>query len=197
MIGLIEILGGGCITKKRLLTILAIVSLFFVVAVGTFFAVFGSDMPAWVTREWQRVYIPAFGLRRLPVRVPTEWNVEEEDGILYITDKPRAYGDYTIYIVGASGRNGLPHALHEVFEGIERGDVLRVISSGTGFAFVYFVEYTVNGVQQVHYEIILQNYTMFVLNPEVVDEWHADQIRRTFLLSNYLDLISRAPASDD
>ena len=142
-----------------------------------------SSTPDRITREWQTVTINALGT----FRVPMEWNVEEQDGILYITDKPRVYGDYTIYIVGAVEFK-VGFRLHELFEGVERGDTLR--SHGfTNPADLLWVEYTVNGVKQEHYLINLCNfemgeyavsYALFVWNRDTVNEWLVRQIAKTF-----------------
>ena len=142
------------------------------------------DLPERVTNEWQTIAITGLGT----FRVPMEWNVEEHDDILYITDKPMLYGNYTIYMVGAS-LNRVDFPLHELFEGVERGDILRSIASGTRPAYIYFVEYSVNGTNQVHYEIRFTHsqrdgsvyYILFIWNRDVVDEWHIKQIARTFL----------------
>jgi len=139
--------------------------------------------PDRVTKDWQPIDIYGLGTFRLP----TEWYVENQDGILYITDKPRENGNYKIYIVGLSNRIGFP--VHEIFEGIERGETIRAIGSSTRPADLLFVEYIVNGFKQEHYVINFNNgrsherqvtYSMLVWNREVVDDWHAEQIMWTF-----------------
>jgi len=145
------------------------------------------ETPGIATRSWQDVTVTGIGT----FRVPAQWNVEEHDGILFITDRPMAEGDYAIYIVGTVAGSGIRS--HEVFEEVERGDTIR--SRGFhNFGDFSLVEYTVNGVVQEHYFIILENPSLpweisslrlFVWNREAVDSWHVQQITRTF--SRYRD----------
>jgi len=130
-----------------------------------------SGAPDRITESWQTVTIGGLGT----FQVPTEWNIEEEDGILFITDRPRADGGYTIYIIGAGDNVDIP--LHTLFEGVERGDQLRSMGFSNGGGVRVF-EYTVNGTVQEHHIISFNNfggglrrdYWMFVWNREVVDE---------------------------
>ena len=73
--------------------------------------------------DWQRVTIRGVG----SFGVPAEWNVEEHDGILFITDKPMENGGYTIHIVGATGIQP-----YRVLEGVERigSPRYRIINNG-------------------------------------------------------------------
>ena len=134
--------------------------------------------PDGVTEEWQTITITGI----VSFRVPSEWYVEEEEGILYLTDRPRADEDYVIHMVGAGGALGF--SLYELFEGIEEGRLLRSRIFSAGGA-VSLSEYTVNGVMQEHYTISYSIpsrqlfFRLFGWNREVVDEWHADQIART------------------
>jgi len=141
-----------------------------------------SSSPDRITQSWQTITISGLG----SFRVPTEWNVEEEDGILFITDRPRVDGDYVIYIVGAG--DGVRVQLHTLFDGVIRGSMLRSIGFSNGGTVSVF-EYRVNGVVQEHRVISFNNfsggerrdYWMFVWNREVVDQWHAEQIARTYI----------------
>ncbi|MCL2405329.1 MAG: hypothetical protein FWC92_07260 [Defluviitaleaceae bacterium] len=141
-----------------------------------------TSRPVRITTSWQTVAIGGLGT----FRVPTEWNVEEDErGVLFITDKPMAYGEYEIYIVGAVV--GIGFQLHEIFDGVERGDQLRSAMFRNGGGVRVF-EYGVNGVLQEHHNITFHNirererldYWMFVWNSEAVDQWHTEQIARTF-----------------
>ena len=147
----------------------------------------GRPAPDRVTEEWQTLNITGIG----SFRVPSEWNVEEdEDGVLYLTDMPRADGDYTIHMVGAS--SGIGFQLHELFDGVERGELLRSWSRSwladlDGIVSLW--EYTVNGVIQEHYSITLDNsprynYRLFGWDREAVNEWIADQIARTVAMTH-------------
>jgi len=145
--------------------------------------------PDRITESWQGVNINGIAT----FKVPTEWNVEEHNGIVFITDKPMADGGYTIYIVGASHRAGLP--LHTLFEGIEGGNLLhsRLFrrSLFTFDATLGLHEYTINGVVQEHHMISIDSFRagqrfsfgMFVWSRDVVTEWYAEQIAKTLIPS--------------
>ena len=138
--------------------------------------------PDSITEEWQTITITGIG----SFRVPSEWNVEEEDRFLYFTDRPRADGDYTIYMVGTSG--SIEFLLYELFEGVERGERLRGWIYNAG-GTVGLSEFRVDGVKQAHHTISFStgrhSYRLFGWNREVVDEWHADQIARTVRTARY------------
>ena len=142
----------------------------------------GRPAPDKITEQWQTLTITGIG----SFRVPAEWYVEEDDyGILFLTNKPRSDRDYTIHMVGA--RSGISFPLYELFDGVKSGELLRSWSSSWLFdldGIVSLQEYTVNGVRQEHYSILLSNsqrysYTLFGWNREIVNEWLADQIART------------------
>ena len=136
--------------------------------------------PHRVTETWQVVTINSIGT----FRIPSEWNVEEHDEFLYITDRTMTDGDYTIYIIG-SGRALIPS--HTSFERAKRGETMHSFGFNNG-ATVSLVEYGVNGVIQNYHEISFFNsianrvlfYELFVWSYGVVDEWYAEQIARTF-----------------
>ena len=168
--------------KKLKIFIIVILSLsllfvVFMVFFGgiTLFRHFFMSAPDRITETWQTVTISELGT----FRVPTEWNVEEHDEILYITDRPMAYGDYVIYIVGSRGTQA-----YDIFEGVERGNVLSS-HSFLNAASLFLNEYTVNGVIQEHHSMSLwsaySSYRLFVWDREVVDRWHVEQIAKSFL----------------
>ena len=143
-----------------------------------------SQAPHRITESWQTVTINSLGT----FRVPAEWNVEEHERFLYITDRPMIYGDYTIYILGAGGGIGV-HS-HTLFDEMER-DERRTIFGLNNSAVVSVVEYRVNGAIQNHRTISFNNlrgagnrdsvsYTLFVWDMETVNEWYIEQIARTF-----------------
>jgi len=141
-----------------------------------------SDPPARATRSWQVVTIAGIGT----FQVPIEWNVEEDDGVLFITNKSRANRDYTIYIVGTAVGSGIQP--HEVFDGVEQGDMLLSPFFRNGAVYLLY-EYIVDGTIQEHRLIIVENIRslhernyigLFVWNREVVDDWTVEQIARTF-----------------
>ena len=183
--------------KKKLFTTFAILYIGFAifVFVACILFILFSGMPARATRSWQDVNINGIA----SFKIPEEWNVEEHDGILFITDRPMKDGDYTIYIVGASHKIEIP--LYALFEGVERGNLIRSQS----FSRLIFIhgailsldEYTVNGVAQEHYTIRFDNsregqwfgFRVFIWNNDVVNDWYAEQIARTFIWPrNYVDL---------
>ena len=140
-----------------------------------------SQAPHRITETWQTITISYIGT----FRVPAEWNVEEHDEFLYITDKPMADGDYTIYIIGTNSRIQIPS--HASFEGMERVET-RASSVFSNGATLRLSEYTVDSAIQNHHAISFTNsstgallfYGLFVWDYEVVDEWYAEQIARTF-----------------
>ena len=169
---------------KYILIIFGSIILFLVLAVLTLWGLLHlvSDAPDRITESWQAVTISGLGT----FRVPAEWNVEQYDGILYITDRPREYGDYTIYIVGATRESGIQP--YEVFDDVKRNNFLHSLGGFNNGASISLVEYTVNGMKQEHHFISFNNmrmnasvfYSLFVWNREGVDEWTAVQIARTF-----------------
>ena len=150
-----------------------------------------TEPPDKITLEWQTVVIGGFG----SFRVPAEWNVEERDRILYITDKPLADDSCTIYIVGTSERDGIP--LQNLFIGVEwigSSRYSRLLDNG---GHLFFYDYMVNGTKQEHCTIGFDisngaggygdSYNLFVWNREVVDEYITQQIAKTVSIVGELD----------
>ena len=143
--------------------------------------VLASQPPHRITETWQTITISYIGT----FRVPTEWNVEEHDEFLYITDNPMADGDYTIYIIGTNNRIRIPS--HALFEDMERVET-RASSVFSNGAALSLSEYIVDGAIQNHHVISFTNsstgallsYGLFAWDYEVVNEWYAEQIARTF-----------------
>ena len=141
------------------------------------------DWPDKITESWQTITISGVG----SFRVPTEWSVEQQDDILYITDKPLRDGGYTIYLVGTM--QGAEVAPHEVFEGVEKGSILLSPGFDNG-SRLYSVEYLVNGeTEELHLITFLNigyvgnegnTFELLVWNRDVVDDYLAEQIAKTF-----------------
>jgi|GEM_PF-2297507 len=174
---------------KRLI-VLAIVPLILSLSNCTFID-YLEGVPDKIADSWQTVSISGVGT----FRVPTEWSVEQQDGNLYITDNPLEDGDYMIYLVGAVSRveSGAKVETkyaqpHELFEGVERGDILLSPGWSNG-ARLYLIEYLVNGIKEEHHLITLVNLSgvksndleLLVWNRDAVDEYRAEQIARTFV----------------
>ena len=168
---------------KKILSILGIIILSLSLVVLAAYVLLNalSSAPDRITESWQTITIGGLGA----FRIPAEWNVEDDDGILFITDRPRAEGDYEIYIVAAI--LGMDSQLHEVFDGAERGDLLRSIGFSNGGTVRVFDD-RINGIPQERRVISFNNfgggmrhdYWMYIVNCEVVDQWHAEQIARTY-----------------
>ena len=178
-------------TKKTLLIIT--ISIFFVLLFLITKILFVSSLnlgrpaPDKITEDWQTLVISGIG----SFRVPSEWYVDEDDdGILFLTDRPRTDDYYIIHMVGR--RCGYCALLYEVFdEVIERHTLLRSWSNSWFFdldGIVSLWEYTVNNIKQEHFSVSLSgasrySYRLFGWNREVVDEWLADQIGRTVVMT--------------
>jgi hypothetical protein len=134
--------------------------------------------PDRVTATWQTVTISGIGAFKLP----TEWNVEERDGFLYVTDRPLEDDGYTIYLVGAVswiGKEPMLPQPHEVFEGVEKGEVLLSLVFRNG-AWIHVVEYIENDVEEKYHLITLANlwggaesneYDLLIWNGDAVSEY--------------------------
>jgi len=139
------------------------------------------DKPDEITEYWQTVTINGFG----NFKVPAEWNIEQQEGVLYITDKPLTDDDYAIYLIGTI--RGADLEPHEFFDEIERGKTL-LSPSFNGRASLLLIEYIVNGIEEEHHLIKFYNLRgtesdvieLFVWNRNVVDEYLAEQITRTY-----------------
>jgi len=143
---------------------------------------FLTDMPSRITKSWQTITIIGIGT----FRIPTDWHAEQQDGFLFITDKPLSEGSYTIYIVGALREVGFSTA-HKIFEGVEQRNRLffQILSNG---ASLHLYEYTVNETKEEFRMITLSNiasasisqFDLLVWNRDIVDEWLYEQIAKTF-----------------
>jgi len=192
---------AGCILlislfqkKKKLHYVIILVSLLVFLLAGYFsFNSFISllQLPDRITKDWQTVTIAGIG----SFRVPSEWNVEEQNGVLYITDRPMADGDYTIYLVGTIrlifrtgmdlADSSLP-APHEFIEGAEKGETLLSPGFSNG-ARLFLVEYNINGIKEelhlIKFDIIRagrNDFELLAWNRDVVDDYIAKQIALTF-----------------
>ena len=132
-----------------------------------------KNMPSEETKSWQTVVMKGVGT----IRVPKEWNVERQDDVLYITDKPLEYQDHTVYLAG----------INKLHEGVEKKERLRSDSYSNG-ALLKLIEYHVNGKKEEHYLITFFNdygstmtiFDLFVWDRDSVDEKIASEIAKTF-----------------
>jgi hypothetical protein len=167
-----------------------IVPLFFSL-IGCAFIDYLTQAPDKITETWQTVIISGIGT----FRVPEEWNIEQQDGILYITDKPLDDNDYSIYLVGvvttvdAGIRMETKHSRpHEIFEGVEKVGVRSSPFWSRKGAGLSLNEYTINGITEERYLIDLHNFgsgvrndfEMLAWNQDFVGGYIAEQIVRTF-----------------
>jgi hypothetical protein len=154
---------------------------------------FGKEKLSSRTDSWQTVAVDRVG----SFRVPEEWTVEQEGKIIFITDRPRQYGDYVIYIVGYVWEWEWMEEGHEVeypifnppelFDGIERDRILYNynFSNSTSVSIYNFV---VNGIEERCILIDMPNgrgnefslLELLVLNQAVVNEEIAIDIAKTF-----------------
>jgi len=139
------------------------------------------NIPAIQTHSWQTVYVDEVG----SFRVPPEWNVGWDDDVLYFTDRPREEDGYVIHMVGTT-RN-----THRLFEGMERGELIRragILSNGASHSLS---EYTISGKREelfsIHFDIteIVNpiNFHLLVLNYDL-SERLVTEITRTFRMES-------------
>jgi hypothetical protein len=136
--------------------------------------------PSGITRSWQTILVDEIA----SFKVPSEWVVEQEDGIIYVTDVPREFGEYDIYILGIV-RGGIINEdvnytyPHELLDGWEMGHSVR----GIGFSnssMVNCYEYYVNGEVVEYYVISRFTLSFLVLNNDVVTYDIMEDIAKTF-----------------
>ena len=158
-----------------------------------------ADLPDKSTESWQTVSISGVG----SFRVPTEWFVEQQDEILYITDKPRDNEGYKIYLVGIAWLNVTESEHihpHELLNGVEKGapvpgrvgEEKRIDGIYSNCASVSLIEYTVNGEKEEHYLIdcpkikgtTVAKLQLLVWDRTVVDEKLTSEIAKTFSMES-------------
>jgi hypothetical protein len=100
------------------------------------------DLPSVRTITWQTVNISGVGT----FKVPAKWIVEQEDGVIYITDVLRQSGEHSIYLAGIviedviEAKYAYPH---ELFDRVEVGNCLSAIGFSNNSSLQLF-EYHVN-----------------------------------------------------
>ena len=190
---------------KKVLLVVAIILLTIVLYAGCGKLVYNFvvyrlvGVPAEYTRDWQTVTVDGIGT----FRVPEEWNVEQEDDVIYITDKLREDESHIIYIVGTVRKwedRGVKERLqpHELFDGVEKGDTVSVRRDNVGgivnisSAHLGLYEYIVDGITVECYLITFIEHSMgdpiqsnllelLAWNGDVVDYEMATQIARTII----------------
>jgi hypothetical protein len=144
--------------------------------------------PSRITRSWQTILVDGVA----SFKVPGEWVVEQEDGIIFITDTPRQFGEYNIYIVGIVREKvidtGVRHTYpHELIDGVEMGNWIRgnVFSNGSR---LYWYEYYVNDEILERAFIEFNNDTrldtelvyLLIWNDDIVTDDIIEDIAKTF-----------------
>ena len=105
------------------------------------------DIPSIITVTWQTVYVEDVG----SFMVPAWWVVEQQDGVIYITDRPRSDDRYNTYAIGVvqNGDIECEYAWpHELLDGVVREEIELPASDGAHYsnsAGYYLDEYTYNG----------------------------------------------------
>jgi len=165
--------------RRKILIILTIAAFLLLVIAGHGLVRNLTDAPSRQTRHWQTVYIDNFG----NFRIPAEWYVEWQDGVVYITDRPRESQNYTLYLVGSESP---PHML---FEGMIQGDFIRggIFSNS---AHWNLFEYDVNGTKEEYHSITFwawssganpDRFELLALDGDVVNQSIVIDIARTFI----------------
>ncbi|MDR2182824.1 MAG: hypothetical protein LBE55_01485 [Clostridiales bacterium] len=162
----------------------AILSIILLLSLGIFQINIAIGAPGRITRNWQTVYVEGGTVGRLSV--PAEWYVEWDDDVVYMTDRPREEGDYTLYAVGTihswEGGNRQPH---ELLNGVEKGDLLSLRTYSAG-GRISLYEFEIGEEIMERYSILVWNlrdprFTLLIWD-DGIDNHIADQIARTVLL---------------
>jgi len=157
------------------------------------------DRPSEITYSWQTVYVDNVG----SFRIPLEWNVEQKNGITYITDKPINEDEYDIYCIGSTR---YAYAVtytpteeesvttsrqpHELLEDVVKGDSIffTMFSMGSGFQLY---EYYINGNKEERFLIeatnrqskdVIISFELLIWDTGVIDEELAREIAKTFII---------------
>jgi hypothetical protein len=147
-----------------------------------------ADLPDKSTESWQTVFVNGVG----SFRVPTEWVVEQEDGIVYITDKPRDNEEYKVYIIGVVEADEIVSKYsqpHELFDDVEKVDSIPY-GGYSNSTRLNLVKYTVNGNKEEHLLIhcpkiktfTIASLELLVWDMDIVDEKLAREIAKTFTM---------------
>ena len=153
-----------------------------------------ADLPDKSTESWQTVFVSGVG----SFRVPIEWNVEQEDGVMYSTNNPRDDEEHTIYLIGTICTDERKYTQpHELLDGVEKGKA--IFSNITGVysnsAYISLFEYAVNGIKKECYlikysrtlwydkKIVGHNLLeLLVWDQDAVDEKTISEIAKTFTM---------------
>ena len=141
------------------------------------------SIPDDVVLTWQTVNISGVG----SFLIPAEWCVEQQDSVLYITDKPRDNEGYSLYIIGTV-RTGGPNdpyvQPHELLDEVVKGKSLWagvIYANSAGYGMY---EYVINDESGERYLIDWHssNERVYLLawDMDVVDEFHVINIAKTF-----------------
>ena len=109
-----------------------------------------ADMPARYTNSWKTVSIEDVG----NFKIPNEWRVKNQDGILYITNNSNNEQEDTPYLIGTTlmiKNNEKKSSIqpHEVLDGVEKGNHISSVNYSNG-ARVSLFEYYVQGKKEEH-----------------------------------------------
>jgi hypothetical protein len=175
--------------KKQTVVLLIIIPIILLLTISIFAIRRLAGAPSLFTMRWQTVYVNGVG----SFRVPTEWYVEQQNEVIYITDKPREYEDYTLFIVGVVQIRGVASTYrypHELFENIEKGNIVRGINfaNTSGIrVFEYIVDENTIEMRVIYMIHIRENIrnmlNLLIWDEGTVDERLATEIARTFSMS--------------
>jgi hypothetical protein len=146
------------------------------------------DLPDPITETWQIVYVNDVGSFRIPI----EWYAEQEDKILYITDKPRKHEGYSIILIGVTHPDGTVFkGINELFDNVEIGNRLWDIVFANSSSLRVF-ECGIDKENENHLVIEMprieggfdsglhHRFYLLALNQDAIDEHLASEIAKTF-----------------
>lgn len=139
------------------------------------------EIPDGITKSWQTVTISGIG----SFKIPSEWHIEQQDEIIYFTDKPLSNENYTIYLVGTA--RGIGIEPHEIFDEVEKGETFLSPFLNNGVSLLS-INYIVDGIKETYQLILFYNmigiedncFELFVWNRNVANEYITEQMALTF-----------------
>jgi hypothetical protein len=143
------------------------------------------DSPSLFTMRWQTVYVNEIG----SFRIPQEWSIEYHNEVIFITDKPRRYMDYTLILIGVTQVYGAASNYtqpHELLDGVYQDKLIRsAIFSNSSSLQLH--NYIINENEKERFVINMPRISngfnalnLLVWNKEIVNEQLASEIARTF-----------------
>lgn len=168
------------VRKKAILVVMIALA---IVLLGYFlfqFVYYGlADMPAKYTDSWKTIDIEG----SWSFKIPEEWQVEKQNGILHITNNSVNEQGNVLYLIGAT-LTSQSRELHELLGEVEKGDDISGVVYSNG-AHMSLVEYYTDNKKEEHYvlSVTMPNarFELIVWSMGDADEELIRQIAKTFI----------------